>query len=421
MKTPRLEEQRGETPRQLSTARASLTDRKYVVPFILITTLFFLWGFARAILDVLNKHFQNEFSISITQSSLIQVTTYLGYFLMAIPAGIFINKYGYRKGVVFGLLLFGIGALLFIPGSAWGTFNAFLGALFVIGCGLVFLETSANPYVTELGDKSTATSRLNLSQSFNGLGSLFATFVVGQFLFGDSIEGGDVAVPYAILGVLVLMIAVVFAKVRLPEISHGEGPASGGGLWSDIRELGQHKVFVFGLIALLAYEVSEISINSYFINFVTGQGWMDDNVAAVVLTCALAFFMIGRFLGSWIMRYVRPECLLFICAVGSVSCLSLVLLDIRIVSLVALIANYLFEAIMFPTIFSLALMGLGRLTKSASALLMMTPIGGCGFLLMGLIADNVSVVAPFLVPLDGFIIVLLYAYKLLKHHRECAA
>lgn len=415
MKIQQFENQGGEQGGLLTGSRASLTAKQYVVPFILITTLFFLWGFARAILDVLNKHFQNEFSISITQSSFIQVTTYLGYFLMAIPAGIFINKYGYRKGVVFGLLLFGIGALLFIPGSASGTFNAFLGALFVIGCGLVFLETSANPYVTELGDKSTATSRLNLSQSFNGLGSLFATFVVGQFLFGNSIDGGDVAVPYTILGVLVLMIAAVFAKVRLPEINHGEEPASGGGLLSDIRGLWQHKVFVFGLIALLAYEVSEISINSYFINFVTGQGWMDDSVAAVVLTCALAFFMVGRFLGSWIMRYVRPERMLFICAVGSVSCLSLVLLDIRIVSLVALIGNYLFEAIMFPTIFSLALTGLGRLTKSASSLLMMTPIGGCGFLLMGLIADNVSIVAPFLVPLDGFIIVLLYAYKLLKH------
>jgi FHS family L-fucose permease-like MFS transporter len=135
-------------------------DRKYLVPFILITSLFFLWGFARAILDVLNKHFQNALHISITHSALIQVTTYLGYFLMAIPAGFFINRYGYRRGVVFGLLLFGVGALLFIPGAAVGSFSAFLLCLFIIGCGLVFLETAANPYVTELGAKETATSRL---------------------------------------------------------------------------------------------------------------------------------------------------------------------------------------------------------------------------------------------------------------------
>ena len=197
-----------------------ITDRKYLVPFVLITLLFFLWGFARAILDVLNKHFQNALHISITHSSLIQVTTYLGYFLMAIPAGIFINRYGYRRGVVFGLILFGAGSLMFIPGAAMGSFYAFLLCLFIIGCGLVFLETAANPYVTELGAKETATSRLNLSQSFNGLGSLFATFCIGQFLFNNTDEGGNVAVPYTILGILVLVIALVFSRVHLPEIKH---------------------------------------------------------------------------------------------------------------------------------------------------------------------------------------------------------
>ena len=207
----------------MSNNKSKLTTKEYLVPFILITSLFFLWGFARAILDVLNKHFQNELHITITQSSLIQVTTYLGYFLMAIPAGLFINRYGYRRGVVFGLLLFGMGALLFIPGAEAGTFYAFLGALFIIGCGLTFLETAANPYVTELGPKPTSTSRLNFSQSFNGLGCLFATFAVGQFLFRDSSESGNVAVPYAILGILVLLIAMVFAKVNLPEIKHDDG------------------------------------------------------------------------------------------------------------------------------------------------------------------------------------------------------
>ena len=142
----------------------------YLVPFILITTLFFLWGFARAILDVLNKHFQNEMDISITESSLIQVTTYMGYFLMAIPAGLFINRFGYRRGVVFGLILFGLGSLLFVPCTEAGTLYAYLFALFIIGCGLTFLETAANPYVTELGARETSSSRLNLSQSFNGLG-----------------------------------------------------------------------------------------------------------------------------------------------------------------------------------------------------------------------------------------------------------
>ena len=393
------------------TENHSVSDKKYLVPFILITSLFFLWGFARAILDVLNKHFQNALHISITQSALIQVTTYLGYFLMAIPAGIFINKYGYRRGVVFGLLLFGLGAIFFIPGALIGSFSAFLFCLFVIGCGLVFLETAANPYVTELGARETATSRLNLSQSFNGLGSIFATFCIGQFLFNDTQQGGNVVIPYAILGVLVLAIAVVFSRVDLPEIQHQqttEDKAKG----SNIAKLfANHRMFVFGLLALLSYEVAEISINSYFINFVTGMHWMSDRTASLVLTLALAFFMVGRFLGSWIMRHIQATTMLLICAVGSVVCIGLVLCDLGIISLVALVGNYLFEAIMFPTIFSIALTGLGNLTKSASSLLMMTPIGGCGFLLMGMIADTTHVTLPFVVPFIGFLIVLAYAVR----------
>ena len=398
--------------------KATLTNRQYFVPFALITSLFFLWGFARAILDLLNKHFQNALDISITQSSLIQVTTYLGYFITAIPAGWFINRHGYRLGVVMGLLLFGFGALLFIPLSALHSFYTFLIALFIIGCGLVFLETSANPYVTELGAKETATSRLNFSQSFNGLGSLFATFIVGQFLFGGSVGEEEIAVPYTILGILVLLIALVFSRVQLPEIKHAassDDEVKGTRIMKLFR---YHPMFVFGLFALLAYEVSEISINSYFINFMTGEGYMTDRTASVILTIALGFFMVGRFVGSWLMQYVRAEKLLLLCAAGSVGSMVVVLLGLGKISMVALIANYLFEAIMFPTIFSLALNGLGNLKKSAASLLMMTPIGGCGFLLMGIIADASNLIAPFIIPFFGYFVVLLFASELLRKSHE---
>ena len=296
-----------------------LTDRRYVVPFVLITTLFFLWGFARAILDVLNKHLQDQMHISITQSSLIQVTTYLGYFLMAIPAGMFITRFGYRRGVVFGLSLFALGSLAFIPGH---TFAAFLVALFIIGCGLTFLETAANPYVTELGPQETASSRLNLSQTFNGMGCFMATLLVGQFLFsGDSSEA-DVAVPYGIMGAVVLVIALVFSRVSLPEITDKASspddsdapaapdapdgqdvpavPATGHPLAQVLR----NRWFVFGLVALLCYEVAEISINRYFVNFVTDTGLMSKLTASRVVSLALVIFMVGRFAGSWIMRRV---------------------------------------------------------------------------------------------------------------------
>ena len=402
--------------------KVSLSSKQYAVPFILITSLFFMWGFARAILDVLNKHFQNELDITITQSSLIQVTTYLGYFLMAIPAGLFINRQGYRRGVVLGLILFGLGSLAFIPCSFAGTFYAYLIALFVIGCGLVFLETSANPYVTELGPKETSTARLNFSQSFNGVGSMFATLVVGSFLFQNSGSGdvgngsgGNAVVPYAIMGAVVLVIAIVFSRVNLPEIQHeDDGETHEGG--HNISRLFSNGCFVFGLLALLAYEIAEISINSYFINFVTGQEWMSAATGSTILTVALGLFMLARFVGAAIMSNMPAEKYLLICAIGSVVSIAVLLMNISMtVSVGALLCNYMFEAIMFPTIFSLTLRGLGGLTKSASSILMMTPVGGCGFLLMGLVADHTgNLVIPFIIPLVGFAFVLAYAYKCVK-------
>ncbi|MCQ2245338.1 MAG: MFS transporter [Bacteroidaceae bacterium] len=389
----------------------SLVGKGYLFPFILVTSLFFLWGFARAILDVLNKHFQTELDISISQSAMIQVTTYLCYFLMAIPAGMFINRYGYRKGVVLGLLLFAAGSLLFIPGN---TFVAYLGALAVIGCGLTFLETAANPYATELGPKETSTSRLNLSQSFNGLGSIFAPLILGNYLFSD---GGDVTLPYTIMGIMVFIVALIFSKVKLPEIVHEENDTIQENTPKNpFKQLFSNSFFVLGLIALLSYEVSEISINSYFINFTTGMGWLNNIEASNILALALAFFMIGRFLGSWIMCKIKAEMVMLVCATGSVICMILVLLNIQPLSIVGLIGNYVFEAIMFPTIFALTLKGLGNLTKTASSILMMTPIGGCGFLLMSYIADATSLVLPFAIPLAGFILVWIFSFSAL--HRS---
>ena len=400
---------------------APLTERRYAVPFVLITSLFFLWGFARAILDVLNKHFQTSLHISITQSSLVQVTTYLGYFLMAIPAGLLINRVGYKRGVITGLLLYAVGAFIFVPAAWDGSFGGYLAALFVIACGLVFLETAANPYATELGPRQPASSRLNLAQSFNGMGSALAPIVVGGLLFSGS--GADVSVPYVVMGVVVLAAALIFSRSQLPEIQReggeeieAEGVRRSG--WANIRQLLGNRTFLFGLLALLAYEVSEISINSYFINFTTGMGWLTAANASYILGLSLFIFMGGRFVGSWVMRRVAACRVLLWCACGSVLCIGLLLLTALYnfsilnfqISILLLVANYFFEAIMFPTIFSLALRGLGPLTKSASSLLMMTPVGGCGFLLMALMADaSGSLVLPFLIPFVGYIVVLAYA------------
>ena len=392
----------------------ALVKKEYLLPFVLVTSLFFMWGFARAILDVLNKHFQEAMGISLAHSAMIQVMFYLGYFIMAIPAGLFIARNGYRKGVVFGLLLFGIGSLLFIPGEYFMSFNFFLFSLFVIACGLVFLETAANPYMTELGERETAASRLNLAQSFNGLGCACAPLLVGMMLFSEGQEA-NLSFPYMMMGIVVLVVALIFSRVNLPEIAHAEdtvhAEATGSkkGVWSN-------KLFVFGISALFCYEIAEISINSFFINYVVDDGWMNALDAAKLLSVAgLGLFMCGRFIGSWIMRFVRAEKFLLICAIGTVISTALVVMNWGIVSFVSLILIYLFEAIMFPTIFAISLRGLGNQTKRASSYLMMTPIGGAvGPLMMGAVGDMTSMSFSFIVPLVSYFIVLLYAMKVVR-------
>ena len=388
--------------------RYALVKREYRVPFILVTSLFFLWGFAHAILDVLNKHFQDVLVISRAHSAWVQVMFYLGYFVMAIPAGLFINKYGYRRGVVLGLLLYGLGSLLFIPGEYWMSFNFFLFSLFVIACGLVFLETAANPYMTELGDKETAASRLNLAQSFNGLGCICGPLIGGLLLFSGEGEAA-ISLPYTLMGIVVLAVAMVFSKIRLPEIVHeeeGDREGKAKSLWS-------HKLFIFGIAALFCYEIAEISINSFFINYVVDDGWMSARDASIVLSFGgLGLFMCGRFAGSWIMQRICAEKVLLFCAVCTVITSLLIVLNVGIVSLVALFLGYAFEAIMFPTIFTLSLRGLGKHTKRASSYLMMSPVGGAvGPLMMGYVADQTTMSLSFIVPLLSFIVVMLYAWK----------
>jgi len=392
----------------------TLVKKEYLLPFVLVTSLFFMWGFARAILDVLNKHFQEAMDISLAHSAMIQVMFYLGYFIMAIPAGLFIARNGYRKGVVFGLLLFGIGSLLFIPGEYYMSFNFFLFSLFVIACGLVFLETAANPYMTELGDRETAASRLNLAQSFNGLGCACAPLLVGMMLFSEGQEA-NLSFPYMVMGIVVLVVALIFSRVNLPEIVHQKddvqeaATGSKKGIWS-------HKLFVFGVLTLFCYEIAEISINSFFINYVVDDGWMNALDAAKLLSIAgLGLFMCGRFAGSWIMRYVRAEKFLLICAIGTVVSTALVVMNLGMVSFVSLILIYLFEAIMFPTIFAISLRGLGDYTKRASSYLMMTPIGGAvGPFMMGYVGDMTSMSFSFIVPLISYAVVLLYALKVVR-------
>jgi len=405
--------------------------RNYLVPFLLVTSLFFLWGFAHSILDVLNKFFQNEMHLTKTQSAFIQVVVYGGYFLMALPAGAVIRRWGYRAGVLTGLFLYGIGALLFIPGAEIMAFPFFLFSLFVIGCGLTFLETSANPYVTVLGDAEASEQRINFSQSFNGLGWILGPLVGGWFLFSQD-NSPNIALPYAIIGLVVLLIGGVFCFVRLPEIKDTVSPEEVSGhqddprdenrdlstttvesssTLSEIRILSRKSAFVFGWIALFLYVAAQTGVNSFFINYATEHIAITDSMAATLLSFGgMGLFMLGRLGGSWAMGRIRAERLLAILAIIATLATSAVVLAPGGIGFAALLVVYLCESIMFPTIFALALRGLGAHTKIASSLLIMSIVGGAvAPLLMGIVADGHSMALGFVVPLVCFVVIAAYA------------
>lgn len=391
--------------------------KNYLTPFILITTLFFLWGFAHSILDVLNKHFQDALNISKAHSALIQAVVYGSYCLMALPAGNIIRKYGYRAGVVTGLLLYGAGALLFIPGERIMSFNFFLFSLLVIGCGLACLETAANPYVTVLGDKESAERRINLSQSFNGLGWICGPLVGGLFIFAADGGEGSVAAPYAIIGCVVLAVALVFSRIRLPEISVAEETdreqTGKTRLWS-------HRHFVFGLAALFFYVAAQTGVNSFFINYVNEHAGIEPREAALWLSFGgMGLFMAGRMTASWVMEYIRAERMLAYLSAGAVVSMVIVISGSGIGAIPAFFLCFLCESIMFPTIFALSIKGLGEHTKRASSYLIMGIAGGAvAPVIMGAIADRTDMAAGFTVPLVCYLVILAFAADLLRKEKQ---
>ena len=381
----------------------------YLVPFILVTTLFFLWGFAHSILDVLNKHFQDAFTMNKTRSALVQAVVYGGYFIMALPAGRIIRRFGYRVGVSTGLLLYGIGALLFIPGSYINSFEFFLFSLFIIGCGLTCLETAANPYVTVLGPADSAERRINISQSFNGLGWILGPLVGGLCVLGDD---SNIALPYAVIGVVVLLVFFVFLRIPLPEIESSEMGDDKAQQRSRRSRLFSHPHFVFGLTALFCYVAAQTGINSFFINYADESAGIPKEEAALWLgLLGMGLFMAGRMIGSFLMKYLSPERLLAYFGVGASLSMLIIMLIAGRVGFYLFFLCFLCESIMFPTIFALAIRGLGEHTKTASSLLIMCIVGGAiAPVIMGAIADySHNMALSFVIPLICFVIISCYA------------
>lgn len=377
----------------------------YLIPFLLISSLFFMWGFAHGILEVLNPHFQESFHISKAMSALTQAAVYGAYFLMALPAGWIIQKWGYRKGVTTGLMLFGIGALMFIPGLLVNSFYYYVLSLFVIGCGLTCLETSANPYTTVLGHPDKAESRINLSQSLNGIGWIVGPLVGGQLLF----TGVSIAVPYAIVGILVLVVAFIFSRVKLPD-PRKTHEAEMQGTSEDIPI--NVVAFTFGMLTLFLYVAAQTGVNSFFINYAVECIHIEKQEASMYLAFGgMGLFFAGRLIGGVLMNYIKPKYILMVCAMLTIFSTLVIVTCNGLVSLAAFFALYFGESIMFPTIFSLALRDAGTHTKIASSLLIMTIVGGAvAPILMGYIADTTgSMATSFIIPLLCYVVIARYA------------
>jgi MFS transporter, FHS family, L-fucose permease len=401
-----------------------LTTKEYLLPFILITSLFFLWGIAHGMLDTLNKHFQDILHLSKSRSGMIQFSVYTAYFLMALPAGYFMRKFGYKKGIILGLVLFASGAFLIAATTSFESFWLFLIFLFVLGCGLATLETAANPYTTKLGPPNSAAQRINFSQSFNGLawviGPLIGLFIYGNKGAAPGEKLTSLILPYFLIGLVVLAVAVLFYKTPLPEINEEEIALSN--VSTEIADnptyhkpLIKQPHFVLGVLAQFSYVAAQTGIFSYLINFVTDvnqKPHFNTSYGPYFLSIGFALFMIGRMSGSYLMGFIKPSRILALYALMCCILLPFVSAGLGWFSLIALYAVFFFMSIMFPTIFALGIKDLGPKTKKASSFIVMSIVGGAVFPpLMGWIADMHGMSVGFYAPIPFFIFILYYAWN----------
>ncbi len=430
---------------------AGKNGQNYLFPFLLVTGLFLLWGFAHSLLDVLNKHFQDSLHLTKAQSGAVQASAYGAYFLMAIPAGIIARKFGYKTGIIIGLILFALGAFWFVPAVSINTFWAFLLGLLILFFGLTFLETVANPYTIVLGPPERAASRINLAQTFNAIGWILGPLVGSVLIFKNESDKSILELfvnavekvflglqdivpevtataeqhtsnsalipPYVGLGVIVLLVLLLFVFVKLPEItpeddSHATLEDSDKMNLSKLPLIRQRH-FVFAVIAQFLYVAAQTGIGSFFINYTieVKELHLTEVQGGLLLGLGgMTLFAIGRFFGSMIMKRVKPGILLGAYAFINSLLMLVVIFNNNRFGVIALIASYLFMSIMFPSIFALGVKGLGEKTKTAASILILTIVGGAiAPSLMGLIgAENMNI--GFIVPLVCFLYISFFGF-----------
>ncbi len=416
------------------------SKRSYLVPFILVTSLFCLWGIANTLNGTLIKHFQTALTLNRAQAGIVDSAFYIGYFVMALPAAFLLNRIGYKKGILIGLALYAIGAILFFPAAEVRVYGFFLFALFIIACGLAFLETAANPYVTVLGDPSSAESRINFSQSFNGVGAIIGPVIGSLFIFSSReysndelnampvdqaeairiAEAQSVQMPYLIIAGVVLFVAILFALTKMPEISSPEEKNA------SFKGIGRHRHLVLGVIAQFFYVGGQASLWGYFVDlklhyaktehlpmvqwiYRLSEDMTPTQIAGYHASFGFILFMAGRFVGTWLLTKFPSNKLLAVYAAMCALLLTYAWMGTGMAAVVAILMTYFFMSIMFPTIFALSIKNLGEQVKIGSGLVIMAIVGGA---VLPPIAGWVSLAGlhhALLVPIVSFLIILYFA------------
>ncbi|UOG75991.1 L-fucose:H+ symporter permease [Hymenobacter tibetensis] len=416
-------------------AVATDQNRNYLFPFILVVGVFFLWGMAHSLDSILIPHLQKACQLNNRQSTLVDTAVFLAYFLMAIPAGILLKRLGYKATIILGLLAFAGGAFLFVPAADARSYGLFLTALFIIGCGLTTLETAANPYAAVLGPPESSTSRLNLAASFNGLAVFVAPLIGTRMILSgkeyskeqlaamtDAVrtaylnhEAAAVKLPYMILGGVLVAVAVLFFFSKLPEVKAVEAePSEGGGFFAVLK----HRHLTWAVVAQFFYVGAQVCVTSFFIRMAKQGAGVDEITAGNYLALYGLLFMVGRFIGTALLKYIASQRLLSIYAIIAMALCAVAVFGDGAYVIYALGGLGFFMSIMFPTIFALGIAGLGDDTKPGSSWLVMSIVGGAimPYLMGSLIdlrGDNIQV--GYLIPLVCYLVVLLfglYGYRI---------
>jgi FHS family L-fucose permease-like MFS transporter len=396
---------------------------RYTPALIVLTSLFFMWGLITSLNDILIPYLKDLFELSYFEAMLIQFCFFGAYFVMSFPSGYLVEKAGYRRGIIIGLLVAGIGCLGFYPAAALHVYPLFLLALFVLATGITLLQVAANPYVAILGEPATAASRLNLTQAFNSLGTTVGPWV-GSILILSIVstarDAGAVQLPYLILAGTLFVIALAFAQFRLPAVSAGGASADPQSAATPESSVWRHRSLVLGAVAIFVYVGAEVTIGSFLVNFIAQPdiGAMPESTAGQYVSLYWGAAMVGRFIGSAVLRKVNPGKLLAFNAVCAIVLLAITMTTQGAIAMYAVLAVGLFNSIMFPTIFTLGIAHLGRHTGEGSGVLCMAIIGGAVVpLVAGHVADLSGIAVSFLIPAICYAYIVYYG---LAGHREAA-